>query len=421
MFLNRNNMKDTYNKITFLLFISLITIAGFSQNNNAFRFKITGNGYSDETIIRLLNGATQNFDGSYDAWKFFSPNPNVPSIYTQISAGQELSINALPEFSEDKSITIFTNIPVSGSYVVNFEELFALTPNYKISLTDISSTTHYRLMGDSAIIFNFNVQQNSPSFTFNISTELVTSTIDESCIAMNDGSLTINNAGNTDWNATILDSNNSQVLFSTSNVNLNNYSSLSPGFYKAIISSKGIIDEFNFTINPAVNLTADFNLNKDTVYLSEGGEINVTNNSQNAQSFTWDFGDGGVSLNLNPSYIYLSVGNYIVTLLVSNNSCTVNNTKQVTVLFSPSIVTAIQNNKNEILSIINVGNGNYHLTMGGFDKKRIVVHNLEGRKIVNDITYEKNYYLSLSDNSSGIYIISIVSENGQVIKEKVFR
>ncbi|NCT16525.1 MAG: hypothetical protein GW774_14850, partial [Flavobacteriales bacterium] len=47
-------------KIT--LFILLISMSFVCYStNNAFRFKITGNGYSDETIIRLVNGATENF------------------------------------------------------------------------------------------------------------------------------------------------------------------------------------------------------------------------------------------------------------------------------------------------------------------------------------------------------------------------
>ena len=101
-------MKNVYKKTIAITLVNLITLTGFSQLNNAFRFKITGNGYSDETIIRLVNGASVNFDGSYDAWKLFSLNPNVPSLYTQISNGQELSINALPEFTKDPSITIYT-------------------------------------------------------------------------------------------------------------------------------------------------------------------------------------------------------------------------------------------------------------------------------------------------------------------------
>ncbi|MBL4594296.1 MAG: T9SS type A sorting domain-containing protein [Flavobacteriales bacterium] len=414
-------MKNLYKKIGMLILINLISIAVFSQNNNAFRFKITGNNYSDETIIRLVNGATQNFDGNYDAWKLFSLNPNVPSIYTQVAVGQELSINALPEFTEDKSITIYTNIPVNGSYTINVEEIFALTSNYKISLTDMSSNTHYRLLGDTALTFNFTTQQNSPSFTFNISTAITTSISNETCFSMDDGSIMINNAGNTDWNIQILDAANNTVVNSNSNSSLNNYNNLLPGNYTAEVNSKGILDEFSFTIIAAANLTANFNLNKDTVYLSEGGEINVSNNSQNAQNYTWNFGDGGTSFNENPTYNYSTIGNFDITLSASNTNCISDVVKQVTVLQSPSVITSIDNINTENIRLANFGNGNYQLTTTNYSNKQISVYDISGKLVFEDVSSESNYKLSLVNNSSGIYILNVTTEEGQLFQEKLYR
>ncbi len=308
-------MEESYKKVIVIIFTNLIVLTSFSQLNNAFRFKITGNGYSDETIIRLLNGASVNFDGSYDAWKLFSPNPNVPSLYTQISNGQELSINALPEFTKDTSITIYTNIPSNGTYTLNIEELFPLTSNYKVSLTDISSNSHYRILGDTSLVFTFNTQQNSPTFTFNISTLTTSSVVDETCYGMNDGELIINNAGSTNWNIVILDSNSSVVTNNSFNTSTTHFNNLTPGDYSATINSKGIIDNIHFSIIPAPNLIADFNLSQDTVYLSDGGIVDITNTSQNAQNYIWDFGDMSTSLNSNPSHTYTSIDNYTITLV----------------------------------------------------------------------------------------------------------
>jgi PKD repeat protein len=414
-------MNFTFKKSVLFLIINLIAITAFSQSNNAFRIKITGNGYSDETIIRLLNGATQNFDGSYDAWKFFSPNPNVPSIYTQVSNGQELSINTLPEFTEDKSVTIYTNIPVNGSYTINFEEIYGLTSNYKISLSDISSNTHFRLLGDTALAFNFNAQQNSPSFTFNISTATTTTVIDESCYNMNDGSLLVNNPGNTDWDIEITNAANNIIVNSTSNTNISNYNNLPPGAYTAKVSSKGIIDEVSFTIAPAANLIANFSLNKDTLYVSEGGTLNITNTSQNAQNFSWDFGDGGYSSDINPTYNYSTIGIYDVTLVSSNLNCSEATTKHITVLLSPNVVTSIHGNNTESMSLLSLGNGNYQIISMVSYNKTVVVYDARGSKIYEDRTAENKYQVSLTNQPSGIYIINVVSENGQVIQEKVFR
>ncbi len=414
-------MKNVYKKFGGLILVNLMAMTTVAQYNNAFRFKITGNGYSDETIIRLVNGATQNFDGNYDAWKLFSPNSNVPSIYTQVTVGQELSINSLPEFTEDQSITIYTNIPVNGTYIIDIEEIYVLTSNYKISLTDISSTTHYRILGDTSLVFTFNTQQNSPSFTFNISTPIVSSVADETCFAMNDGSIMVSNAGNTNWDIQILDAGNNTIVNSNSNLSLNNYINLLPGNYTAQVSSKGIADNFSFTVNPATHLIADFNLNKDTVYISEGGDVNIFNNSQNAQNYTWDFGDGGTSSDSNPYYIYSSIGNYDITLSATNTNCISYNVKQITVLQTPSVITSVNNMDTEKVKLINRGNGKYLLTSTDFSNKQIVVYDVKGSLIYKGISSEKDYHLSLTNHSSGIYILNVIPENGIPLQEKLYR
>jgi PKD repeat protein len=414
-------MKNLPKKIIAITLINLITLSGFSQLNNAFRFKITGNGYSDETIIRMLNGASVNFDGSFDAWKLFSLNPNVPSLYTQISPGQELSINALPDFTKDTSIIIYTRIPANGNYTLDIEELFPLTSNYKVSLTNLNSNTHYRILGDTSLVLSLDTHQHSPTLMFNISTLASSSTMDETCFGMNDGSLTINNLGNTNWDISILDSNNNILVNSTSNSSVNNFNNLNPGDYSAEITSKGIIDKINFSISAGVNLIADFTLDTDTAYLSNGGNINLTNNSQYAQNYTWDFDDGITSSSINPSHTYTTIGIYDITLLAQNTNCLTQKTKQITILSSPVVITSINDVSKNKLKVINNGNGNYQLSTTLHSQKTIKVYDIMGKSILEDLYTKDNYNLSLTNNSSGIYIIKIRGENGFIFQEKIYR
>ncbi|PCI96945.1 MAG: hypothetical protein COB15_08785 [Flavobacteriales bacterium] len=414
-------MKNVYKKTIAITLVSLITLTGFSQLNNAFRFKITGNGYSDETIIRLVNGASVNFDGSYDAWKLFSLNPNVPSLYTQISPGQELSINALPDYTKDTSIIIYTHIPANGTYTLNIEELFPLTSNYKVSITNLNTNTHYRILGDTSIVLSLDTQQYSPTFMFNISTLASSSVVDETCFGMNDGSLMVNNLGNTNWDIVILDSNNNIVVNSTSNSGVNNFNNLTPGDYSAEIDSKGIIDEINFSISPALNLIADFTLDTDTAYLSDGGIVNLTNNSQYAQNYTWDFDDGVTSSTINPSHTYTTIGNYDITLLAQNTNCLTQKTKQIIILSSPAVITGINDVSENKLKVINHGNGNYQLSTNLHSQKSLKVYDITGKSVLEDLYSKDNYNLSLTNNSPGIYIIKIRGENGFIFQEKIYR
>jgi len=85
----------------------------------------------------------------------------------------------------------------------------------------------------------------------------------------------------------------------------------------------GIIDTI---VQPApfylTGSSADFQLS----YANncQGSTINTINNSTNAVSYSWDFGDGTTSTLQSPSHVYASVGtNYIVSLTVTDSAgCT---------------------------------------------------------------------------------------------------
>ncbi len=62
-------------------------------------------------------------------------------------------------------------------------------------------------------------------------------------------------------------------------------------------------------------------------------EVKITNQSQNAQTGTWTFSDGGSSTDVNPSHLFTKPGSYTVTLDVSNGG------KCFSSLTEPNIVT----------------------------------------------------------------------------------
>ncbi len=410
------------NLCTHLLTVSflLISINGLG-NNNAFRFKISGNNYTDETIIRMFNGATENFDGSYDAWKLFNPNTNVPSIYTQIAPGQELSINALPEYSMDKSVALYTNIPVSGTYTLLIEEVFPLTANYKVSLTDISSNTHYTILGDTSIVFTLNQQQEVATFTFNISTALSVTATDELCFNSGNGTIDLIKHGNTNWDYEILDLSNNILHSGTATTDSIHINNIAAQTYLVRSFNKGIVDETNITINTPAQIIADFDLDKDTIYLSEGGIVNITNQSQNAATYDWDFGDGGNSTAIHPNYIYDTVGDYTIVLNSSNNNCTEQSSKNITVLASPNVTTSVESNEENQLTLQNFGNGNYQITSTHAILTTIAVYDITGKIVFNGNNNDNSYFVSLENQPSGIYIVQALYEDGSVLTEKLWR
>ncbi len=80
------------------------------------------------------------------------------------------------------------------------------------------------------------------------------------------------------------------------------YETTQPAFIKAVA-----LPSADFTVQPGFN---------QPVQLSEAAFI-FTNQSQNANSYQWNFGDGNVSAGNNPVHTYADTGSFIITLIAS--------------------------------------------------------------------------------------------------------
>ena len=164
--------------VPFLLAVMIISPSIIlAQYSNAMRIKIEGYGYSDETVVRFLSGATPNFDGAYDAWKLFSPNPMVPSIYSKIQSGDELSINSLPVpvYSSDVTIEVYTSVAYSGLYTVTVEEIYAFDDDFVLSITNVDGEETYDITGNTTFTCVLQPNTTTPTFTFNVAKTISTS------------------------------------------------------------------------------------------------------------------------------------------------------------------------------------------------------------------------------------------------------
>lgn len=73
--------------------------------------------------------------------------------------------------------------------------------------------------------------------------------------------------------------------------------------------------DFSSTVN---NGEASFMINNEDQIINEGDVLLLANNSINAVSYQWDFGNGDTSTEANPTYKYKIHGNYTVTLTVTD-------------------------------------------------------------------------------------------------------
>jgi len=85
----------------------------------------------------------------------------------------------------------------------------------------------------------------------------------------------------------------------------------------------------------------DFNFDNNNAYVPV--TVTFTNLSVNATSYSWDFGDGGVSTEKNPAHLYVTPGTIYVTLTAKNGSKTNSLIKTITLVTPPPTTFSIYN------------------------------------------------------------------------------
>jgi hypothetical protein len=113
-----------------------------ANNENLVRLEVSGNGFTDETIIRISEQASTGFDSNFDAYKLFGDSDNAAQIYSAI--GDRLAINTIPEANnvplgiKVNSDGVFT---IAATEVLDFTTVL-LEDTETGAITDLTSTTY---------------------------------------------------------------------------------------------------------------------------------------------------------------------------------------------------------------------------------------------------------------------------------------
>ena len=99
------------------------------------RITAEGFGLSDETVIRFYDGATAEFDGSYDALKLFADY--TPQVYTISESGTEFAISTLPEITDELVVPVSFSAPAEGTFVFTFTELIGFEQQGDLFIEDL--------------------------------------------------------------------------------------------------------------------------------------------------------------------------------------------------------------------------------------------------------------------------------------------
>lgn len=134
----KNNLKKTLNKLALILMILICMNGEVYSFASAMSLKVSSGSYSDETVVRIVEPATYDFDNDFDAYKLMNLG-NTPNLFTSLN-GMNYSINSFPGEFESFDMPLNLKVAFSGSYsitakaayITSYDSLYVITLEDKL-------------------------------------------------------------------------------------------------------------------------------------------------------------------------------------------------------------------------------------------------------------------------------------------------
>lgn len=403
----------------------LLVFTGMS-NTPMLRLKMSGLVNSlDETVIYYQEGATADFDPDFDAYKLFGPNP-APHIY-QVYNSNLMAINGIEPVSQTFSMSIKATTPVTGNFTITASDFGDLPVGTCVNLKDLQTgTTVDILVGNYA--FNLSNTTTTARFVLTIThleLPFVSTLTQPSCQFTNGGKYKVSATGNGPWNYLWKDSVGTVVRASLNSTDSDSLVNLTSGNYTVEIRSVSdncYSNSTGFSITEMVAPVAAF-VSPDTVTASISQNYTPLNQSVNCAAYTWDFGDGGSSSEVEPAYNYSVAGVYQAKLVgVSATGCKDSTLKSIRVL---NLATKVMNEISKTIKLADQGNNTYAITADNstINEMDIDLIDLSGKRLMSEhkenIRDNGAIVIDLNNYSVGMYVLNISYKDRSLISSKV--
>ena len=365
---------------------------------------ITQNAFgSDELIINLEENASINFDPLYDAEKIASSNTSLPSSSSSLS-GMDYSINQLNP--QEISIPIKILVGYTGIHSIKIKNALNFNPSSCLILEDLFTGNSYDLATVDSFSTTIYDTTLTARFLLHIGAPVEITTKNMSCFGNNDAKIVYSKNSNNPFDITWKNSLNSIISSNSNAISQDSITNLSPDNYYIEtndVRCGNTID--TITILAPGEILSDFISDNDTTSIALGGTINFTNQSSNATSYFWDFGDFNTSTAPSPSHQYTQSGTYTVTLnAAQSDSCYSLSTKTIFVI--DDITTAITSTSNTNEHKIWISNN--ELFVEGASFQLVKVSNVLGQTIFES---KNQKIFNLNQLKSQTLIVTIYSKD----------
>ena len=277
---------------------------------------ILSGGFADLAKVRFIQGATNAYDAMYDSPKMLG-NSNQPMVYT-VWNGENMSTNSFAELLDVYTVGLGVKAAAAGQHSLVFSNTDQFPASAFIYLEDTENGTWQDVRTNDTYTYAAAAGVNESRFKIHFYPPVRSTTADAGCETT--GSVVLEEQAPASWDYVITDAQNQTVssgqLEGTATVN-----GLAAGDYTLTLSEQasGYVAVETFTVNGPAQVTATA---LASVTVAEAGEeIQFTAQTQNASTYSWDFGDGNSSQDMNPVHLYNAAGTYAVTLTASGDVC----------------------------------------------------------------------------------------------------
>lgn len=150
-------------------------------------------------------------------------------------------------------------------------------------------------------------------------------------------------------------------------------------------------------------------------YIPGKFEKKQVNTKRNVVSWSWNFGDGGVSTEQNPSHKYLNNGSYTVSLTVSDGTANNTETKNAYIVVGPA-GTEEPGWEKEVSIFPNPANDKLNINSG------VPVHSaslvdMNGNPVIMLTECGKSFSIDAHNLPNGVYILRIITDRGMMVRK----
>ncbi|HEX8517709.1 MAG TPA: PKD domain-containing protein [Bacteroidia bacterium] len=265
-----------------------------SVEDDLIKLKLSGNGYTDETILHFNPDATNGFDKAFDAMKFFSFNTDVPGIGSVLDTNL-LSVNTYPLLSADLSIPVKVKVGVSGTYTIALDSFSRIPQGSCIIMEDLLTGIQTDLRTTSSYTFTILDTTASPRFIINISKPILMDFTASTCSGNHDGMVIATGNGTGPWTYTWMDHTGAVVQTHSNVPGTDTLNNISAGLYSVNVSGNpGYCNLMQNTVEVPAADTIDIITSINNVSCQGSANGNILHVSTNGgvapYSYSWSNG-----------------------------------------------------------------------------------------------------------------------------------